>query len=111
MKSISEDTFHAISRLLDSILEYSVSVEALRQRLCLEVGIDLQLAFNFIIRSGKSLLDPRDLDKLYRSRNIAMSYRDIAEYFKIFDVDRDGKLSYVEFARSFMPLMGVKYHN
>ena len=57
------------------------------------------------------MLDPKDLDKLYRSRNIAMSYRDIAEYFKIFDIDKDGKLSYVEFARSFIPLMAVKYHN
>ena len=106
---ISKDTLGAIIRLFDALLTFSVSLEALKQRLMYDVGVELTMAFALIPKSQPNALAVRDLDKLYKQRNISITGRDITEFIKIWDLDEDGKLSYHEFVRSLMPVMNVKY--
>lgn len=109
MRTISEDTFNALVRFFNQLVTFSVASEALKQRLICDVGIDLHLSFTHLPKANRSLLSALDLDRLYKMRNIQATYRDISEFIKQNDLDCDGKLSYVEFARSFTPVMSVAY--
>lgn len=109
IRTISEDTFKALTTFFNELIAYSVASEALRQRLITEVGIDLHLAFIHLPKAHRSLLSSVDLDRLFKTRNIQASFRDLSEFVKAHDLDGDGKLSYAEFARCFTPLMSVAY--
>lgn len=109
LSTIGEDTFNALTRFFNQLVTFCVSAEALRQRLISDVGIDLHQAFAHLPKAHKQLLSAIDLDRLYKSRNITATYRDIAEFIKEHDLDCDGKLSYIEFSRSLTPIMTVSY--
>ena len=61
IKSISKDTFQALQKTLQNLIEYAVSTECLKQRLVFEVGVNLTQAFSLFPKSNNRILSIRDV--------------------------------------------------
>lgn len=109
VSTVSEETFQCLKKLFNALFVYVAAAEALKQRLVHNVGVDLYQAFVTLPKVHKSYLAVKDLDKLYKLRNIPMTLKDTHEYVRFSDKDKDGKLSYQEFVSSLTPQMDVKY--
>lgn len=110
LSTVSQDTYHTLVRLFDKLLILVVSLEALKQRLQSAVGVDLSQTFMLLPKKNSSLLSTRDLQVLYDSRNISMQHKDLSNWVRWADKDKDGSISFTDFVRTLTPIMPVEYN-
>jgi Ca2+-binding EF-hand superfamily protein len=110
LSTISKDTYHTLVRLFDKLLIMVVALEALKQRLQSKIGVDLSQSYKLLQKQNSTLLTTRDLEILYDSRNINIQHKELSNWIRWADKDRDGSLSFTDFVRSLTPIMSVEYN-
>ena len=110
LTTISKDTYHTLVRLFDKLLILVVSLEALKQRLQSRVGVDLSQTFLLLPKQQRQLLSVRDLQVLYDSRNINLPHKQLSNWVRWADKDKDGLICFADFVRALTPLMPVEYN-
>jgi Ca2+-binding EF-hand superfamily protein len=101
---LSVETKHNIREFLQTIGDYELSIEQLRQRLAANPDFEPYAAFLRLDKGQMKNLSPEDL-LIFLHENDRPHYtlRDCQYVINYFDIDQDGTLSYTEFMQMVLP--------
>lgn len=94
---LSLQTELKLAHLLKSIADTEKQVEIIRQVLAEQKDFEPYTAFKRIDEFGLGYIQPADLHQFLKDNDIVVSERDILYLFSLFDTDRDGRMTYVNF--------------
>ena len=88
-----------LARLFESTIEAERVYESLRRRLGVHPSFDLNRAFNDLDTDSRGSITPEQL----KLSHTLLSDEDVLFIFRLFDKNRDGRISYSEFIRQLLP--------
>mmetsp|Transcript_6972 Transcript_6972/g.12741 ORF Transcript_6972/g.12741 Transcript_6972/m.12741 type:complete len:519 (-) Transcript_6972:1483-3039(-) len=105
----SQETTRRLVELLNLALENERIVETIRQTLSQDTSFKISEVFNAIDISQDGCLTLDELRSVLQSHGHIVTEKDLETLMKIYDKDRDGRVSYTEFLTGISPKSPRKY--
>ena len=109
LRSLSAETLEQLRLTWQTFLRVEIAAESLRQRLHRVGGFSAIAAFHCMDLDGTGRISKKELRSLLGEFGFIATEKELESLISRYDKDRDGRISYSEFAREITPHSPYRY--